>query len=78
MKIDYHGKCVEEGRDYRETYILYNPETETELAEYIVETLETMGYEVTEEEGYVSIVVSDKNEYQEIVDIYKEIKANNE
>ena len=74
MRCDYLGQRPEVGRNKREACIIYHQEREQEIAEYIIETLEDSGYIVTQEDGFAYITVEDKNEFDDIYKIYKDVK----
>ena len=74
MKIEYRGRNINEGRDYREAYITYDEQKEREKAGAIFEALVKKGWQVEAEQDCASIPVSDKNEYLELLWDFKEAK----
>lgn len=76
MKIEYKGRNLEENRNYREAWIEYDDtkKSEEEKADKIAKILEEKGWKVACEYGWIGIRVYDKEEYQEVVEDYKEAK----
>lgn len=75
MKIEYRGKS--EVHDYREGYITYNSNSnEEEKFNRIYDFLSDKGWKIECEEECASILVHDKEEYNYLLNDYKEAKKN--
>ncbi len=74
MKIEYHGKNIEEGID-REGYIIYDGNKEQEKADKLFSKLEEIGWRIEQEEECACIPVYDKEEYLSLLSDYKKFKA---
>lgn len=72
MTIEYRGKS--EDLNYRCADICYNEDKEEEKAMKLVGELENNGYECYCDEEIISVIVEDKEEYNELVKLYKALK----
>ena len=75
MKIEYKGRNKEEDRNYCEALITYNEKKEQKKTDKIFDILTEKGWVVEQEEECASIRVSGKDDYNELVEDYKEAKS---
>lgn len=74
MKIEYRGRNKEEDRNYCEAYITYDEKKEQKKADKIFDILTEKGWSVEQEEECASIRVYDREDYTELVEVYKKAK----
>lgn len=76
MKIEYRGINEEERRYHREAWIIYddNKKAEIEKADKICEMLKFCGWNVYHEYGWIVVRVDDREDYKELVKVYKKLK----
>lgn len=73
MKINYKGH---DSRYNRMAEIWYDDESEKEryIGEYITKTLKIKGWNIQSDCGYIFCEVSDREEFENFSDDYKELK----
>ena len=74
MKIEYRGRNAEEDRNYCEAYITYDESKEQKKADRVFAIIAEKGWEVEEEDECASIRVFDREDYKELVEVYKQAK----
>lgn len=76
MTIEYRGRNKEENRNHCEAWILYNEDNkkEEEKVVKICELIKKEGWEVFSDYGFIVIKVFDKEDYRDLVKVYKEAK----
>lgn len=74
MFIEYRGRNIEKGINYRCANMWYDAKKEQEKADKIFKILRDIGWEILEEEEVGWIIVYDKEEYQEVLEDYKKAK----
>lgn len=72
MRIEYRGKSEEQS--YRCADITYDEKKEQALADQVVEKLEKIGRTCYEDEEIITVIVSDKKDFNTLVKDYMEIK----
>lgn len=74
MTIHYEGINEAAGMDKRTAVISYNENKEQAIADKVFETLEECGWEILQEEESAYIPVSDRCDYDRLVEDYKHAK----
>lgn len=76
MKIEYRGINEDEKRYHREAWITYDDTKKIaiEKADKICSMLQACGWSPAHEYGLIVIRVCDKEDYKELVEVYKKIK----
>lgn len=76
MTIEYRGRNKEENRNHCEAWILYDEDNkkEEEKVVKICETITKEGWEVFADYGFIVIKVFDKEDYRDLVEVYKKAK----
>ncbi len=75
MTIHYEGINPETGLCSRTAVIFYNENKEQATANKVLEILENYGWEVLQEEESAYIPVSDRRDYNRLVEDYKYAKT---
>ena len=76
MTIEYRGRNKEENRNHCEAWILYNEDNkkEEEKVVKICEIIKKEGWEVFSDYVFIVIRVFDKEDYRDLVEVYKKAK----
>lgn len=74
MTITYDGNRNEYSKGNRMAEIFINDETEQEKLDKVCKILSNIGWEVTLDFMWASVIVSDQNDYRELMADYKKAK----
>ena len=76
MTIEYKGRNKEENRNHCEAWIMCDEDNkkEEEKKDKICEIIKENGWEVFNEYGWAVVRVFDKEDYRDLVEVYKKAK----
>lgn len=76
MMIEYRGKNKKEDRNHCEAWITYDEDNKKEQGKVdkICEIIAENGWKVFSEYGWIVIRVCDKEDYRDLVEVYKKAK----